>query len=103
MPNLLQRVRKLETRLNEASGLVPHSEQWFTYWERIFTDWTDALLLDPSASPAKPFPPGAALAIADRIIAMLTPQMPRRMRSITTRRFCRGQTNEGARQADLPA
>jgi hypothetical protein len=69
MPKLLQRIRKLEARLTDASRLVPHSIEWYAYWERIFTDWTDALLLNPSAGPAKPFPHGVALAIFDRIIA----------------------------------
>ena len=69
MSNLLQRVRKLEARLTEASGLVPHSEPWFAYWEKIFNDWMDALMLNPSAEPPRAFPPGVALAIPDRIIA----------------------------------
>ncbi len=34
MPNLLRRVRKLETRLTDLSGLAPHSEAWLDYWGR---------------------------------------------------------------------
>ena len=33
--NLLARIRKLETRFNDNTGLVPHSEEWFAYWENI--------------------------------------------------------------------
>ena len=32
MSNLLRRVRKLETRLTDLSGLVPHTEAWLDYW-----------------------------------------------------------------------
>jgi len=31
--NLLKRVRKLEARLTDFNGLVPHSKEWFEYWE----------------------------------------------------------------------
>ena len=34
MSNLLRRVRRLETRLTDLSGLAPHSEAWLDYWER---------------------------------------------------------------------
>ena len=33
--NLLGRIRRLETRFNDNTGLVPHSEEWFAYWEDI--------------------------------------------------------------------
>lgn len=33
MSNLLRRVRKLETRLTDLSGLAPDSEAWLDYWE----------------------------------------------------------------------
>ena len=33
--NLLARIRRLEARFNDFTGLVPHSEEWFTYWEDI--------------------------------------------------------------------
>ena len=32
MSNLLRRLRKLETRLTDNSGLAPHSEAWLDYW-----------------------------------------------------------------------
>jgi hypothetical protein len=32
MTNLSRRLRKLETRVLDASGLIPHSEEWFEYW-----------------------------------------------------------------------
>ena len=31
--NLRSRVRKLESRRLDATGLVPHSDAWFAYWE----------------------------------------------------------------------
>jgi hypothetical protein len=31
--NLVRRLRKLEGRLTDATGLVPHSEAWFAYYE----------------------------------------------------------------------
>jgi hypothetical protein len=34
MPNLLRRLRKLESRLMDASRLVPHSHAWLEYWKR---------------------------------------------------------------------
>jgi hypothetical protein len=32
MPNLVKRVRKLEARWTDRTGLVPHSPEWFDYW-----------------------------------------------------------------------
>ena len=32
MPNLLRRLRRLEARLTDSSGLVPQSEKWLAYW-----------------------------------------------------------------------
>ena len=32
MTNLCRRLRKLETRFQDASGLVPHTEAWFEHW-----------------------------------------------------------------------
>ena len=34
MSNLLRRLRRLETRLTDTSGLMPHSEAWLDYWGR---------------------------------------------------------------------
>ena len=34
MTNLRRRLRKLESRLTDANGLVPHSKEWFAHWER---------------------------------------------------------------------
>jgi hypothetical protein len=34
MSNLLRRLRKLETRLTDNSGLRPNSETWLDYWGR---------------------------------------------------------------------
>lgn len=33
MRNLVRRVQKLEGRLTDVTGLVPHSEAWFAYYE----------------------------------------------------------------------
>jgi len=33
MRNLARRLRKLEGRRTDATGLVPHSEAWFAYYE----------------------------------------------------------------------
>jgi hypothetical protein len=32
--NLARRLRKLEKRLTDGSGLVRHSEAWLDYWKR---------------------------------------------------------------------
>jgi len=32
MSNILRRLRRLETRLPDLSGFVPHSEAWLDYW-----------------------------------------------------------------------
>ena len=32
MSNLRRRLRNLEAQLTDASGLVPHSEEWLDYW-----------------------------------------------------------------------
>jgi hypothetical protein len=32
MTNLSRRLRKLETRWTDASGLIPHTEAWFEHW-----------------------------------------------------------------------
>lgn len=41
MSNLRTRLRKLEARLTDSSGLVPHSQAWRDYWfpkvERILS------------------------------------------------------------------
>jgi len=39
MANLLHRIRRLETRLTDVSGLVPHSEEWYAYWENVVDRW----------------------------------------------------------------
>ena len=33
MSKLLRRLRRLEARVTDSHGLVPHSEEWFSYWE----------------------------------------------------------------------
>jgi len=41
MSNLRRRLQKLEARLTDSSGLVPHSQAWRDYWfpriDRIFS------------------------------------------------------------------
>ena len=34
MTSYLRRIRKLESRFTDATGLVPHSKEWFEHWER---------------------------------------------------------------------
>jgi len=34
MTTLLNRFRKLETRLTDASGLAPYSRAWLDYWKQ---------------------------------------------------------------------
>jgi hypothetical protein len=34
MSNILKRLRRLETRLTDTSGLAPHTEAWLDYWGR---------------------------------------------------------------------
>ena len=62
VPSLLSRITKIEARIKDRSGLVPHSPGWLDYWElrmaRILTEeesgsiplevW-DALLVDQQA------------------------------------------------------
>ena len=60
MPNLRQRIRKLESRLTDHTGLMPHSEQWFAYWEEILDRW----IAGENPSYSGRFP----LAVTDRII-----------------------------------
>jgi hypothetical protein len=55
--NLVRRLQKLEGRLTDATGLVPHSEAWFAYYEDQF-----GRLVDGENVPCIP------LAVIDRII-----------------------------------
>jgi hypothetical protein len=34
--NLTRRLKKLESRRYDATGLVPRSEAWFAFWENQF-------------------------------------------------------------------
>ena len=61
MAKILQRLRRLEKRLTDASGLVPNSEEWFAYWENIFDRWM--------AGEQPAFLGRFPLAVTDRIIA----------------------------------
>jgi hypothetical protein len=45
MTNLERRLGKLEARLVDSSGLVPHSALWLEYWKCWFDDYTK----DPSS------------------------------------------------------
>ena len=40
MSNLYRRLKKLEARMTDEAGLVPHSPQWLAYW----TERTDQIL-----------------------------------------------------------
>jgi hypothetical protein len=37
--NLVRRLRKLEAQSTDATGLVPHSDAWFAYYEDQFAKW----------------------------------------------------------------
>lgn len=39
--NLVRRLLKLEGRLTDGTGLVPHSEAWFAYYGDQFGRWYD--------------------------------------------------------------
>jgi hypothetical protein len=34
LANFQRRIRKLESQLTDATGLVPHSKEWFEHWYR---------------------------------------------------------------------
>jgi len=69
MANLLQRIRKLESRLTHDSALVPHSEEWFVHWVNVYSEWAEALDRSESTGETPPvFPEGITLAVIDRII-----------------------------------
>ena len=34
MANYRRRIQKLESRFTDATGLVPHSKEWFEHWNR---------------------------------------------------------------------
>ena len=59
MKALARRVRKLESSVTDASGLVPHSEAWFEFWEDKFDRFMDGEAVDMR---------GFTLAVTDRII-----------------------------------
>ena len=60
MPNLLQRIHRLESRLTDTTGLAPYSEAWYAYWEDIF----DRLMAGENPM----YPGNFPLAVADRMI-----------------------------------
>jgi len=61
MTNLQRRLRKLETKLTDRSGFVPHSKEWFRYWN----DQLDIFLTRGDASAIN----GMTLEVVDAIIA----------------------------------
>jgi hypothetical protein len=60
MATLLQRIRKLESRLTDTTGFAPYSEAWFEYLENIFER------LMAGENPI--YPGNFPLAVADRMI-----------------------------------
>ena len=59
--NLNQRLRKLESaRRFDASGLVPHSDAWFAFWEDRLERSINGENVDVT---------GFSLAVIDRIVA----------------------------------
>jgi hypothetical protein len=59
MTNLHRRLRRLEARLGDPSGLVPYSEKWLDYWQ----EWLDRCSDEPSVRPRELMPLEAARAI----------------------------------------
>lgn len=59
MRNLVRRLQKLEAGRFDATGLVPHSEAWFAYWEDK---------LDRSLGGEAVDMRGFTLAVIDRIV-----------------------------------
>jgi hypothetical protein len=58
--NLERRLKKLESRLTDPSGLVPHSQRWLSYWDRHVYDY----VIDPEhRRPAILFPLEALRAV----------------------------------------
>ncbi len=57
--NLKSRLRKLESRRFDASGLVPHSDAWFAFWEDKF---------DRSIAGEQVECAGFPLAVIDRLV-----------------------------------
>ena len=81
MSNILRRLRRLETRFTDHTGLVPDSEPWYAYWVVIF----DRLMSGENPT----YPGNFPLSVADRMIERADREA--------------GIIHEGARQATLPA
>jgi hypothetical protein len=75
MTNLSRRLRKLEARLVGASGLIPHSEQWFDYWMGKVDDVIEGRSSDLSGMP---------LAVIDSLIERATQDEAARRTTSTT-------------------
>ena len=60
MTGIRQRLRKLESRLTDTTGLAPYSEPWFAYWENILAQY---LAGENPQHPGK-----VPLVVADRLI-----------------------------------
>jgi len=58
--NLRRRIRKLESRLTDPNGLVPHSREGFAHWERKI----DQVITGADPGDLR----GIPLAVADAII-----------------------------------
>jgi hypothetical protein len=57
--SLVRRLQKLEGRLTDSTGLVPHSEAWFAFWEDRLVRSMDGEDIDMR---------GLTLAVIDRIV-----------------------------------
>jgi hypothetical protein len=69
MRNILRRIKKLEKRLTDASGLVPNSEAWFDYWKNLYDEYLEAYERSELTGEAPPdYPKGITLAFLDRIV-----------------------------------
>jgi hypothetical protein len=60
MTNQKRRLKRLEARLTDPSGLVPHLQRWLAYWDRQIYDYA----IDPERRrPAVLFPLEAVRAV----------------------------------------
>ena len=60
MRNLSRRIGKPESQRFDTTGLVPHSEAWFAYWEHKFDRCMAGEDVDMT---------GFSIAVTDRIVA----------------------------------
>jgi hypothetical protein len=78
MKALVRRLRKLEVRLTDTNGLVPHSKEWLTFWSRRIEKTINGEVDDdPVPFTLDPFTLEASDAVreASEAEALLTPEL----------------------------